>query len=207
MSNWKSWIFNDESSALADSKAARRRAALLSASLALMGLFALVLLVHDGLLGGLNRQKAMTLLSAAAVCVGLIALIFAVSSKKQAIKAAATKTTGEKPWLNRKDWMDGRVKSSSRKAVWLLWIFIAFWCGVSGVISLFIVPAQLNQGNRAALCILIFPVVGLVMIQLLKDGLALTGVKGDATIIVIGAVLIASTLIASSLQRRREVGG
>jgi hypothetical protein len=164
MSNWKSWIFNDESSALADSKAARRRAALLSAPLALMGLFALVLLVHDGLLGGLNRQKAMTLLSAAAVCVGLIALIFAVSSKKQAIKAAATKTTGEKPWLNRKDWMDGRVKSSSRKAVWLLWIFIAFWCGVSGVISLFIVPAQLNQGNRAALCILIFPVVGLVMI-------------------------------------------
>ena len=29
------------------------------------------------------------------------------------------------------------------------------------------------------------------MIQLLKNGLALTGVKGDATIIVIGAVLIA----------------
>ena len=48
-------------------------------------------------------------------------------------------------------------------------------------------------------------VVGLVMIQLLKNGLALTGVKGDATIMVIGSVLIASTLIASSLQRRREV--
>ena len=50
-------------------------------------------------------------------------------------------------------------------------------------------------------------VVGLVMIQLLKNGLALTGVKGDATIIVIGAVLITSTLIASSLQARREGGG
>jgi rhamnose transport system permease protein len=48
-------------------------------------------------------------------------------------------------------------------------------------------------------------VVGLVMIQLLKNGLALTGVNGDATIIVIGAVLIASTLIASSLHSRREV--
>ena len=47
-------------------------------------------------------------------------------------------------------------------------------------------------------------VVGLAMIQLLKDGLALTGVKGDATIVVIGAVLILSTLIASSLQRRRD---
>ena len=42
------------------------------------------------------------------------------------------------------------------------------------------------------------------MIQLLKNGLALTGVKGDATIMVIGVVLIASVLIASSLERRRE---
>lgn len=47
-------------------------------------------------------------------------------------------------------------------------------------------------------------VVGLAMIQLLKNGLALTGVKGDATIVVIGTVLILSTLVASSLQRRRE---
>ncbi len=47
-------------------------------------------------------------------------------------------------------------------------------------------------------------VVGIAMIQLLKDGLALTGVKGDATIVVIGAVLILSTLVASSLQRRRD---
>jgi rhamnose transport system permease protein len=46
--------------------------------------------------------------------------------------------------------------------------------------------------------------VGIAMIQLLKDGLALTGVKGDATIVVIGAVLILSTLVASSLQRRRD---
>ena len=47
-------------------------------------------------------------------------------------------------------------------------------------------------------------VIGLVMIQLLKNGLALTGVKGDATIVVIGIALILSVLIASSLQRRRD---
>ena len=47
-------------------------------------------------------------------------------------------------------------------------------------------------------------VIGLVMIQLLKNGLALTGVKGDATIVVIGVALILSVLVASSLQRRRE---
>ena len=47
-------------------------------------------------------------------------------------------------------------------------------------------------------------VIGVVMIQLLKNGLALTGVKGDATIIVIGVALILSVLIASSMQRRRD---
>ncbi len=46
--------------------------------------------------------------------------------------------------------------------------------------------------------------IGLAMIQLLKNGLALTGVKGDATIVVIGVALIVSVLIASSLQRRFE---
>jgi rhamnose transport system permease protein len=45
-------------------------------------------------------------------------------------------------------------------------------------------------------------VLGVVLVQLLKNGLALTGVKGDATIVVIGAVLILSILITNLLQRR-----
>ncbi len=44
--------------------------------------------------------------------------------------------------------------------------------------------------------------IGMVLIQLLKNGLALTGVTGDATIVVIGSVLILSTLINSVIQRR-----
>ena len=47
-------------------------------------------------------------------------------------------------------------------------------------------------------------VLGLLLIQLLKDGLALTGVKGDATIVVIGTVLILSILLTNFAQRRRE---
>ncbi len=43
--------------------------------------------------------------------------------------------------------------------------------------------------------------IGLVLIQLLKNGLALTGVTGDATIVVIGTVLILSTLLNSLIQR------
>ncbi|MFO1350650.1 MAG: ABC transporter permease [Gammaproteobacteria bacterium] len=49
-------------------------------------------------------------------------------------------------------------------------------------------------------------VLGVVMIQLLKNGLALTGVKGDATIVVIGLVLILSILIANLIQRGRGSG-
>jgi len=46
--------------------------------------------------------------------------------------------------------------------------------------------------------------IGLILIQLLKNGLALTGVKGDATIVVIGTVLILSILFTNFVQRRRD---
>lgn len=45
-------------------------------------------------------------------------------------------------------------------------------------------------------------VIGLVLIQLLKNGLALSGVTGDGTIVVIGTVLILSTLLNIFIQRR-----
>lgn len=44
-------------------------------------------------------------------------------------------------------------------------------------------------------------VIGLILIQLLKNGLALSGVTGDATIVVIGSVLIISTLLNTFIQR------
>ncbi len=45
--------------------------------------------------------------------------------------------------------------------------------------------------------------LGVVLIQLLKNGLALTGVKGDATIMVIGVVLICSILITNFARSRQ----
>jgi hypothetical protein len=112
----------------------------------------------------MEKKMAMGLLSAFVVCGGLIALIFGVSAKKHALKTSAAKSNDEKPWLKRKDWMDGRITSSSRKAVGVLWIFVAFWCVASAVISLAVVPQQLQQGNHTALIALIFPVIGLAMI-------------------------------------------
>lgn len=47
-------------------------------------------------------------------------------------------------------------------------------------------------------------VIGLVMIQLLKNGLAINGVTSDATIVVIGSVLIVAILINNLIQRLRQ---
>ncbi|WP_062203328.1 ABC transporter permease [Aureimonas sp. AU12] len=43
--------------------------------------------------------------------------------------------------------------------------------------------------------------LGLCLVQVLKNGLALSGVKGDGTIVIIGVVLIAAVLISNFLSR------
>jgi rhamnose transport system permease protein len=45
--------------------------------------------------------------------------------------------------------------------------------------------------------------LGLILIQALKNGLALSGVKGDGTIVVIGVVLVAAILIGAVFDRNR----
>jgi rhamnose transport system permease protein len=45
--------------------------------------------------------------------------------------------------------------------------------------------------------------LGLILIQALKNGLALSGVKGDGTIVVIGVVLIIAILVSAIIDRNR----
>ncbi len=87
-------IFKDSDNRPVDPKTARTRAMLFSLPFAIVGILALVFLLHDELGSGfgMERQKAMGLLSAAVVCGGLIALIFGITAKKQALKAAVSKT-------------------------------------------------------------------------------------------------------------------
>src|SRR5208283_3139572 len=164
-----SWIFKEAPPSPPDPKAARTRAILLSAPFALMGLFALVLLVHDGLMGGgLDKQKKMGLLSAMIVGIGFPIFIFGINAKKNALNAARFKSPNpespEKPWLNREDWAAGRVTSSSRGTAVFLWIFAAFWNVISAVIAFAVVPQELHRGNHAVLMVLIFPVIGMAML-------------------------------------------
>lgn len=163
-------IFKDADNTAVDPKATRLWSILffgIVGILALIGVLALVLLLHDEVGSGFRmpRRMAMGLLSSVVVCGGLILLLFGIRAKKEAIRMSAARgESDEKPWLQRKDWAAGRIISSSKKAAWLLWIFVFFWCGASGAISLVVVPAQLHQGNHAALVALVFPVIGLALI-------------------------------------------
>ena len=134
--------------------------------LALIGLLAIVLLLHDEIGSGFSmpRQKAMGLLSSAIVSGGLILLLFGIRAKKQAIENSLKKVEENKPWLKRKDWAAGRIATASKHGFALLWIIVLFWCAVSFAISLVVVPGQLTRGNHAALIVLVFPVIGMALI-------------------------------------------
>jgi hypothetical protein len=158
-------IFKDGDVKALSPKAARTRGILLTLPFAVMGVFALILLVHDGLLGGLNRQKAMGLLSAAIVCGGLIVLIFGINAKKMAMQAfAARKADDRAPWLRRKEWADGRISTSSKKPVVLVWVIVVFWCLVLAILSLVVLPTLFRHSHSAALLVMIFPTLGLAVI-------------------------------------------
>ncbi len=47
-------------------------------------------------------------------------------------------------------------------------------------------------------------VIGLILVQALKNGLALSGVKGDGTIVVIGVVLIFAILASNLFSRNGD---
>src|SRR5579859_7244945 len=105
------WIFKDEPSRPPDPGTERRRVMLLALPFALLGLAALVMFVHD-LMGGIPKQRAITILSFIAACIGFVAIIFGINAKKLALKTSALKPTApeteDKPWLTRKDWASGR---------------------------------------------------------------------------------------------------
>lgn len=163
------FIFRD-SETPADSKTARIYSILFSIAVAVLagiGILAIVLFIHDEVGSGfrMRRQMAMGLLSAAIVSGGLIALLFGIRGKKDAMKRALEKDEDDgKPWLQRPDWASGRIASSSGKAALLLWILVIFWCGVSAVISLGVILSQQNRQLREILMAVIF-VIGATVIS------------------------------------------
>jgi hypothetical protein len=160
-------LFKDADNKPVDPAVARKRATLLSLPFAAMGLLALILLLHDGLLGGLDRQKLFRLLSAIAASIGFIALIFGITAKKSLPGAQSLLSEdSEKPWIKRADWAAGKIKSAGiPHAKSYLTMGIAL-CVLGGLIAVLVVPKALRSGNYSALVAVVFPVVGIVFLTM-----------------------------------------
>jgi hypothetical protein len=165
-----SWIFKDEPSTPPDPKAARKRVLLLASPFAVLGTVALVMFLHDELIGGMPRQKVIATLSFIATCAGFVALIIGINAKKMAMSAASPKSAPpeapEKPWLKRADWAAGKIKSAGiPHAKSYLTMGIAL-CVLGGLIAVLVVPKALRSGNYSALVAVVFPVVGIVFLTM-----------------------------------------
>jgi hypothetical protein len=168
-------IFKDSNNKPVDPAVARKRAILFSLPFAAMGLFALILLLHDGLLGGLDRQKLFRLLGVIAASVGFVALIFGIVGKKNSLAAELklSDQISEKPWLKHADWMAGKIKSAGiPHAKSYLTMGVAL-CVIGGIIAALVVPKAVRDGNYSALVALLFPIVGIAfLISVIKKILA-----------------------------------
>jgi hypothetical protein len=170
-----SFIFKDSGNKPLDPAVARKRAILFSLPFAAMGLLALILLLHDGLLGGLDRKKMFQLLGAVAASIGFIALIFGIAAKKSSSAAnlKLSNQISEKPWLKRADWAAGKIKSTGiPHAKSYLTMGIAL-VALGGLITILVVPKALRDGNDSALVAVIFPIIGIIfLISVVKKILA-----------------------------------
>ncbi|HEX6105808.1 MAG TPA: hypothetical protein VFZ26_09505, partial [Gemmatimonadales bacterium] len=102
---------------------------------------------------------------------GLFALVFggvgfgglaAVSAgrRRLAERAALEARHPDSPWLWRADWAAGRIEDSNRGTMWAAWVFAGFWNLISLPSAWFALRAALDQGRKAALLALLFPLVG-----------------------------------------------
>ena len=110
---------------------------------------------------GRTRDAAMLLLFGLVFCgVGFGLMVGSLWAGRKARQDARQQAgSPDQPWLWRKDWAAGRVKSSGKSATIFLWVFTLFWNGISSFIF-FMLPQELHKGNTVALIGLLFPLVG-----------------------------------------------
>jgi hypothetical protein len=89
---------------------------------------------------------------------GLVGL--ARGRRRLAEVEAARARHPDEPWLWRADWAAGRIEDSNRMGARFAWAFAAFCNLVSLPAGYFGVRAAVEQGNRAGLVALLFPVAG-----------------------------------------------
>lgn len=93
---------------------------------------------------------------------GLVAL--ARGRRKLAAAEALRARHPDAPWLWRPDWASGVIEDSNRTLARFAWGFAALWNLVSLPAGYFGVRAAREQGNRAGMIALLFPLAGLGLV-------------------------------------------
>lgn len=75
-------------------------------------------------------------------------------------KSKSSQYIKNSPWLERKEWINGTIKSNAKLGMMGLWFFAAFWNAISFPIALTAVPDILAKKEYAGLFVLLFPLVG-----------------------------------------------
>ena len=159
-----SWFSKDSKKPAAlTPKAARMTATLISLPFAVMGLIALAILAHDGLVKGLEKNEAIKLGSVVVVAAGFIALTFGIFAKRTSMAEQLRASLAEdpdKPWLKRADWAAGRIKSSGipdGRSYLIMGIALTV---VGSIIAVLTVPMAIRHKHYSNLVGLLFPLTG-----------------------------------------------
>ncbi len=148
-------------------KSARKKATLMSLPFAAMGFLAFMMFVHDGVLGGLTRDKAIKLGSVIVVAAGFVVLIFGIVAKRTSLAEQLKESLSEesaKPWLKRPDWAAGRIPSSGIPDAKSHLTMAILFCVMGVIIAGFMVPLAIRTKNFTDLVGLFFPMVGIIIL-------------------------------------------
>lgn len=87
-----------------------------------------------------------------------------IGRKKLKQKAALQARFPDKPWMMRPDWAEGKIKSSAMGQSYVYLIMGVAFAGIGGLVSSFALPEVWQKHNNAALLVLLFPLIGIVLL-------------------------------------------
>ncbi len=97
--------------------------------------------------------------------IGIGVIVFGIINiKKAKILVGLEQKYPDKPWMQKPDWLSGKIKSSNKTMVYFSLFFALFWNLISWPVVIAFIPEILKEKNHALMFIFLFPAVGIVLI-------------------------------------------
>ena len=132
------------------------------------------------LTNGSNQSKVPLLIFGGFFGLIALAIVFSiVRGIRKAVHPPPMPPREEKPWLKRADWAAGKIKSSVGAQNKILVVFALAFGGFGGLMTFFILPKELHNGNYKALFVLLFPAIGIGLVIAIVRGMMARRRFGD----------------------------